>query len=218
MAWKIIHEARVVKCDDTGRVGVIIAPGGEVVVIGSGEGGSIDTTALENSIKKNAEDIANRYTKTETDNAIIAKIAEIVANAPEDLNTLKELADWIDAHEDSASAMNSAIKANAAALAQKLDASALTWGLIPAEYSTLADYIMTLPKGRHLLFFRNAADKHITDMPLDANMFIEVLKYSETTMYVNAYPSRQVADAKYSRAYSGNAWGAWYKFTGTAVE
>lgn len=30
MAWKVIHEARVVKCDETGRVGVITAPGGEV--------------------------------------------------------------------------------------------------------------------------------------------------------------------------------------------
>lgn len=39
-------------------------------------------------------------------------ISEIIANAPEDLNTLKEIADWIDTHEDSASAMNTAIQEN----------------------------------------------------------------------------------------------------------
>lgn len=67
-------------------------------------------------------DIANRYTKsqtytkTETDNAIKTKIAEVIANAPEDLDTLKEIADWIDTHSDSASAMNTAIKANTEAI------------------------------------------------------------------------------------------------------
>ena len=36
-------------------------------------------------------------------------IAGVVANAPEDFDTLKEMSDWIAEHEDSASAMNSAI-------------------------------------------------------------------------------------------------------------
>ena len=43
---------------------------------------------------------------------ISTKIAEIVAEAPEDLNTLKEISDWISTHEDSASAMNSNIIKN----------------------------------------------------------------------------------------------------------
>lgn len=43
---------------------------------------------------------------------VTAKIAELVANAPEDLNTLKEIADWISAHADDASAMNTAINTN----------------------------------------------------------------------------------------------------------
>lgn len=45
-------------------------------------------------------------------NEITTKIAEIVAEAPEDLNTLKEISDWISTHEDSASAMNSNIIKN----------------------------------------------------------------------------------------------------------
>ena len=37
------------------------------------------------------------------------KIAEVVANAPEDFNTLKEISDWITEHADSAAAMNTEI-------------------------------------------------------------------------------------------------------------
>lgn len=43
---------------------------------------------------------------------ITNKIAEVVADAPEDFDTLKEISDWISSHEDSASAMNTAIKTN----------------------------------------------------------------------------------------------------------
>ena len=56
--------------------------------------------------------IINRITTEVT-----AKIAEIVANAPEDLDTLKEIADWISTHEDSASAMNTAISTNTSDIA-----------------------------------------------------------------------------------------------------
>ena len=52
---------------------------------------------------------------------VTAKIAEIVAKAPEDLDTLKEIADWISTHEDSASAMNTAILANTEAISGKAD-------------------------------------------------------------------------------------------------
>lgn len=84
-------------------------------------------------------DIADRYTKsqtytkTETDNAIKTKIAEVIANAPEDFNTLKEIADWIDTHSDSASAMNTAINANTEAI-QNLKATSKA----KLEYVTLS--------------------------------------------------------------------------------
>lgn len=44
------------------------------------------------------------------------KVAEIVAGAPEDLDTLKEISDWIAGHANDASAMNTAIKANSTAI------------------------------------------------------------------------------------------------------
>ena len=43
---------------------------------------------------------------------VAEEIAKIVANAPEDFDTLKEIADWISTHSDSAAAMNSAIQEN----------------------------------------------------------------------------------------------------------
>ena len=52
---------------------------------------------------------------------VTAKIAEIVANAPEDLDTLKEIADWIKTHANDASAMNTAILANTEAISEKAD-------------------------------------------------------------------------------------------------
>lgn len=41
-----------------------------------------------------------------------SKVAEIVANAPEDFDTLKEMSDWISEHTEDVSAMNSAILQN----------------------------------------------------------------------------------------------------------
>jgi len=52
----------------------------------------------------------NYYTKTQTDTRITEKVAEIVNNAPEDFDTLKEMSDWIASHEESAAAMNTAIQ------------------------------------------------------------------------------------------------------------
>lgn len=197
--------------------------------IAIGWDGKIYVNNSETGIDLNTviQDIADRYTKTETDNKITEKVSEIVADAPEDFNTLKEMSDWLNEHENSAAAMNSAIQENTAQIS-KVDAEITelesdvtdlknqsSWRLIPTEFSTMADYVLTLPTGKHKLFFRNASDTHITDMPTNANMFLEVQKYSDTTIRVNAYPSRQVADTMYSRAYSGGTWGSWYKYTAT---
>lgn len=69
----------------------------------------------------NSADLSNYYTKTETNQQITTQVAEIVANAPEDFDTLKEISDWITGHEDSAAAMNSAIVTNTNALNDKVD-------------------------------------------------------------------------------------------------
>ena len=63
----------------------------------------------------------NYYTKSQTDSIISGKVVEIIADAPEDFDTLKEMSDWIGSHEDSAAAMNTAIQANTTAIAGKVD-------------------------------------------------------------------------------------------------
>ena len=52
---------------------------------------------------------------------VTAKIAQIIANAPENLNTLKEIADWIKNHANDAAAMNTEILANTEAISGKAD-------------------------------------------------------------------------------------------------
>ena len=48
--------------------------------------------------------------------AVADGIASVIAEAPEDLDTLKEISDWISTHADDAAAMNTAIQDNATAI------------------------------------------------------------------------------------------------------
>lgn len=57
-------------------------------------------------------DRAKAWILDQITSAVAAKIAEIVADAPEDLDTLKEIADWIKNHANDASAMNTQITEN----------------------------------------------------------------------------------------------------------
>lgn len=77
---------------------------------------SVNAT-LEN--KANADEV---YSREETDNAITAKVAEIVAGAPEEFDTLKEMSDWLTEHSGSAAEMNTAIQANTKAIADNATA------------------------------------------------------------------------------------------------
>lgn len=74
-----------------------------------------DDSGITKSIEDLEENKANKnevYSKEETDTKITAKVAEIVAGAPEEFNTLKEMSDWLTEHEDSAATMNTAILKN----------------------------------------------------------------------------------------------------------
>lgn len=76
-------------------------------------------------------DRAKAWILNQITSAVTAKIAEVVANAPKDLDTLKEIADWISAHADDAAAMNTQItenKNNIAALSG--DAAAMNTAIL----------------------------------------------------------------------------------------
>ena len=58
--------------------------------------------------------LGQKADKSEVTESVTAAVAQIVADAPEDFNTLQEMSDWIASHEDSAAAMNTAILQNSA--------------------------------------------------------------------------------------------------------
>lgn len=65
------------------------------------------------------ENISNEKTfssekiNSQIETVTTSKVAEIVSNAPEDFDTLKEMSDWISEHQEDATAMNTAILQNA---------------------------------------------------------------------------------------------------------
>ena len=96
-----------------------------------------DVSQLKEDInnKANTSDV---YTKTETDNKIISKVAEIVAGAPEDFDTLKEMSDWIASHENSAAEMNSEIQALKTGILSKVNTIDIP-SLTQEEYDALTE-------------------------------------------------------------------------------
>lgn len=71
-------------------------------------------TALETRIAANESAITtlNGTGEGSVSKTVADKIAEVVSDAPADLDTLKEISDWISGHESDASAMNTAIQTN----------------------------------------------------------------------------------------------------------
>ena len=76
--------------------------------------------AKKTEIPSNVSELNNDksyQTAKEVGQAVTDGVARIVAEAPEDFDTLKEMSDWISSHETSAAAMNSAISDNSVAIA-----------------------------------------------------------------------------------------------------
>lgn len=118
---------------------------GTVFLLGSS--GRAQLTGIVNFKMPSRRSGGGGVTRAEVNGIVTEKIAEVVANAPEDFDTLKEIADWIDGHEDSAAAMNSEIKANTADISdiqteqetQNGDISALQSGLSQISNPNLID-------------------------------------------------------------------------------
>ena len=101
--------------------------------------------------------------KAATVQTVLNKIAEVVANAPESFNTLKEMSDWINAHSDSAASMNSDIQANAtsiSALQQAFEEHAQEGQDMP----TLQDLLGTEPIGKYTSLYYDG--EKFVEMPL----------------------------------------------------
>ncbi len=80
------------------------------------------------------------------DRVVAAAVAKIVANAPKDFDTLKEISDWIYSHSDSAAAMNSEISTLKTSKADKTE--------IPTKLPADGGNADTLDRLRYSDFFK----------------------------------------------------------------
>lgn len=77
---------------------------------------------VKTSVQTNTADIKVLKGDAATEGSVAFQIAQIVAGASTDFDTLKEIADWISSHGDDAATMNTSISTNASDIAalQKL--------------------------------------------------------------------------------------------------
>lgn len=115
---------------------------------------------------------------------VAAAVAQIVADAPEAYDTLKEIADWISSHADSAAAMNSQISTN------------------KSDIAALAALVGSLPAG--------AASTTIVDYIAEAVSAIDLSAYAKTTEVTSAiatalapYYTKTETDAAIAAALTG---------------
>ena len=96
-----------------------------------------DITSIPSKISELAND-SNYQTAEQISSTVTTEIAKVVADAPENFDTLKEMSDWIAGHENDASAMNSAISDNKTAIAS-LQSGKADKSEIPTTVSELTD-------------------------------------------------------------------------------
>jgi uncharacterized protein YlxP (DUF503 family) len=121
---------------------------------------NVSTNPVQNKVIKEKFDILDGTGEGSIHQKITFAIAEIVADAPEDFDTLKEMSDWIDSHEESAAAMNSAIQQNTTAIAGKVDKVAGK-GLSTNDYTT--------EEKTKLAGIETEANKTVVDSALDSS-------------------------------------------------
>ncbi len=102
----------------------------------SADSASASATAASESATTAQTAAASAVETLDNARSLVAEsIAEIVAEAPEDFDTLKEISDWIDEHEDSAAAMNTAIAAKQdKALSEKVGEAETVESALKQEY------------------------------------------------------------------------------------
>ena len=118
---------------------------------------SYATSATVTELQNTVNDLP---TTDAVESTVAEKIAEVVASAPEQFDTLKEIADWISTHTTDVATMNSKIKANEDAIKTKADSTELS------KYTLLT--------------------KHNTDLALKLDITTANSTYCKLTDYVKA--------------------------------
>ena len=96
-----------------------------------------DITSIPSKISELVND-SNYQTAEQISSTVTTEIAKVVADAPENFDTLKEMSDWIAGHENDASTMNSAISDNKTAITA-LQSGKADKSEIPTTVSELTD-------------------------------------------------------------------------------
>lgn len=100
---------------------------------------------------------------------VTSEVVKIVADAPEDFDTLKEMSDWITEHQDDASAMNSAIlenKNNIANIINDTDLTSTTSTFSASKLKEAVKYTINTQNGReqYIKFNLNMSTISVTDI------------------------------------------------------
>lgn len=140
-----------------------------------------EQTRAEGKEKEISDKLAIVDGDSNTEGSFRKAIADVIAAAPEDLDTLKEIADKLAGNDDLHTALNQAIteKADASALANEVTrATGAESGLqaaiaTKADATALSNYVLTTALNQQVDTL-NAAISAKQDKPDDGNMFLQV--------------------------------------------
>lgn len=140
-----------------------------------------EQTRAEGKEKEISDKLAIVDGDSNTEGSFRKAIADVIAAAPEDLDTLKEIADKLAGNDDLHTALNQAIteKADASALANEVSrATGAESGLqaaiaTKADATALSNYVLTIALNQQVDTL-NTAISAKQDKPDDGNMFFQV--------------------------------------------
>lgn len=149
-----------------------------------------EQTRAEGKEKEISDKLAIVNGDSNTEGSFRKAIADVVAAAPEDLDTLKEIADKLAGNDDLHTALNQAIteKADASALLNEVTRATGAESGLQAAIATKADaialgnYVLTTALNKQVDTL-NAAISAKQDKPDDGNMFLQVKHDSVTGAY-----------------------------------
>lgn len=162
--------------------------------------------------------LGQKADKSEVTASVAAAVSQIVADAPEDFDTLKEMSDWISSHEDSAAAMNAVISQNAAALASAQEQiTALQKIQAISNNISVRSYADTLANGKYCLFTdkENVSDGQ---PPIKTHYIFDVYVFSNNTARIEALPvGAGGGSVRYVCVKNSGIWRPWCKFSGEEI-
>ena len=119
-----------------------------------------------------------------TEGSVAYQIAQIIADAPEAFNTLKEIADWIAEHPEDTAAMNAQIQQNTADIADNASDIASLQTTVSGHTTSIANNASDISD------LQTTVSGHTTSLSLKENLSNKSAEYnSENASSTDIYPS-----------------------------